>query len=97
MNKELLFGISVPLTGAGVVLLALMPLALPILVLTIVATVPRLVVGLVVALVLGVVAAPVIVVRRLLQHHGNGPTGGAQSSTTRYSENRWRSRIPRAS
>ncbi len=65
MSKETLIGIIMPLTGAGVLLFALMPLALPFLLLTIVATVPLLLVGLVVALVVGVIAAPVVVVRRL--------------------------------
>ena len=66
MSKETLIGIIMPLTGAGVLLFALMPLALPFLLLTIVATVPLLLVGLVVALVVGVIVAPVVVVRRLL-------------------------------
>jgi len=57
MSKETLFGITVPLTGLGVLLLALAPLALPFLILTIVAVAPLLLIGLLVGLVVAVFAA----------------------------------------
>lgn len=93
MSKETLFGITIPLAGAGVLLFALAPLALPFLVLTIAATLPLVAVGLVLALVAGVIAAPVVLVRRLLRRRARYEP----SSTTRYSTNLSRSRIPRAS
>lgn len=97
-HMETIAGIAVPLTGAGVILLALMPLALPIVVLTIAAAIPLLVGGLLVGLVVGVVAAPVVVVRRLLRHRRErGAPSGDYGSITRYSTYRSRSRIPRAS
>ncbi len=74
MSKETLFGITIPLTGAGVVLLALAPLALPFLVLTIAATIPLLLVGLAVGLVVAVVAAPVVGARRLLRRYRGTPS-----------------------
>jgi hypothetical protein len=101
MSSETLAGIAVPLTGAGVVLLALAPLALPIIILTIVATVPLILVGLVVALVVSVIAAPFVLVRRLLAGRDERPRRPVAqppaSSTTRWSTNRSRTRIPRAS
>ena len=93
MNNKTLFGITVPLSAAGVLLFTLAPLALPILVLTIVATVPLLLAGLAVALVVAVIAAPFAIVRRLL---------GRRASYEPESMIRWpakpsRWRIPRAS
>jgi hypothetical protein len=54
--------------GVGIILLALFPIALPIVVLTTVALVPLLIIGLVLALVIGVLAAPIVLLRRLLRH-----------------------------
>jgi hypothetical protein len=51
--------------GAGIVMTALFPLALPMLVLTLVATIPLLLIGLVGGLAVAVVAAPVVVLWRL--------------------------------
>ena len=93
MNNETLFGITVPLSAAGVLVFALAPLALPILILTIVATVPLLLVGLAVAVVVGVMVAPFVIVRRLLQRRASYEP----ASIIRRSTNLPRSRIPRAS
>ena len=51
--------------GAGIITMALFPLALPILLLTAAAAIPLLLLGLAVALVAAVVAGPLLLVRRL--------------------------------
>jgi hypothetical protein len=51
--------------GAGILLLALFPLSLPILILTLVAVLPLVVPLLAIALLAGVVALPVMLVRKL--------------------------------
>ena len=58
--------------GLGIVTMALFPLALPILILTIVALLPLLVPLLAIALVGAVIAGPVLLVRRLLRGRGRG-------------------------
>jgi hypothetical protein len=62
---ETIFGISTALTGGGVLTLALAPLALPILILTIAAVVPLLAVGLVLAIPVAVIAGVVSAVRAI--------------------------------
>jgi hypothetical protein len=60
--------------GGGILVVALAPLALPILVLTIVALLPLAVPLLAVGLVAGVIALPVILVRKLVRSvRGSGP------------------------
>ena len=66
------FGVASGIAGAGILLLALFPLALTIVILTTVALVPLLVIGLVAGVVIGVLAAPVLLVRRLLRSRGSG-------------------------
>lgn len=51
--------------GAGIITMALFPLALPIIALTAAAAIPLLLLGLAVALVVAVVAGPIILLRRL--------------------------------
>jgi hypothetical protein len=51
--------------GGGIITMALFPLALPILLLTAAAVIPLLLLGLAVALVVGVVAGPLLLLRRL--------------------------------
>jgi membrane protein implicated in regulation of membrane protease activity len=53
--------------GAGIVTVALFPLSIPILVLTAVALLPLLVPVLALGLIAGIVAAPVMLVRRLVR------------------------------
>lgn len=79
-RMETVAGIAAALTSGGVILFALAPLALPILILTLVATLPLLVVGLAVGLVLAILAAPVILVRRLRRRDGASPPSGARRS-----------------
>jgi hypothetical protein len=62
---ETIFGISTALTGGGVLTLALAPLALPILILTIAALVPLLAVGLVLAIPIAVIAGIVAAIRAI--------------------------------
>ncbi|HEY1238053.1 MAG TPA: hypothetical protein VGE91_06930 [Solirubrobacterales bacterium] len=60
--------------GAGILVVALAPLALPILILTIVALLPLAVPLLAVGLVVGVLAVPVILIRKLIRSvRGSGP------------------------
>ena len=60
--------------GAGILVVALAPLALPILILTIVALLPLALPLLAVGLVAGVVALPIMLVRRLARSvKGSGP------------------------
>jgi hypothetical protein len=60
--------------GAGILVVALAPLALPILILTIVALLPLAVPLLALGLVAGVIALPVILVRKLVRSvRGSGP------------------------
>jgi hypothetical protein len=58
--------------GLGIVVLALFPLSIPILVLTAVALVPLLVPVLALGIVAGVVAGPVLLVRRILRSRRRG-------------------------
>ena len=64
-KTEVVSGASVGLVGAGVVTVALFPLALPIILLTAAATVPLLVPALAAGLVLAVVAVPILLLRRV--------------------------------
>ena len=64
---EVIEGASRVLVGGGVVTLALFPLALPLIVLTVVAAVPFVVLGLGLALVAAILATPVLLVRRALR------------------------------
>jgi membrane protein implicated in regulation of membrane protease activity len=59
--------------GAGIITVALFPLAIPIVVLTVVALLPLLVPLAAIGLLAGVVAAPVMLVRRLRSRRGSGP------------------------
>jgi hypothetical protein len=52
--------------GGGILIVALFPVALPILLLTAAFVVPFLFAGLAIALVVGVAAAPILLLRRLL-------------------------------
>jgi membrane protein implicated in regulation of membrane protease activity len=61
---EVVHGVSEALVGGGVVTMALFPLALPIIILTVVATLPLLLVALAAGLVVALLAAPVLLVRR---------------------------------
>jgi hypothetical protein len=63
---EVVSGASVALVGLGALSFALIPLALPILILTVVATIPLLLPVVALALLGFVVAAPVLLVRRLI-------------------------------
>jgi hypothetical protein len=58
--------------GAGIITVALFPLAIPIVVLTAVALLPLLVPLAAIGLLAGVIAAPVMLVRRLLARPGSG-------------------------
>jgi hypothetical protein len=60
--------------GAGIIAVALFPLAIPIVVLTAVALLPLLVPLAAIGVLAGVVALPVMVVRRLRGHRASGPT-----------------------
>jgi hypothetical protein len=71
---ETIFGISTALTGGGVLTLALAPLALPILILTIAALVPLLAVGLVLAIPIALIAGVVSAVRAIARRVR--PSGG---------------------
>ena len=59
--------------GAGIITVALFPLAIPIVVLTAVALVPLLVPLAAIGLLAGVIAAPVLLVRRLRGRPASGP------------------------
>jgi uncharacterized membrane protein len=61
-------GTSAALVGIGVLVLALFPLAIPLLALTAVALIPLLVPVLALALVGAVLAAPALLVKRLSRH-----------------------------
>jgi hypothetical protein len=72
--------------GAGVVIMALFPLALPLLVLTVVATIPLVLIALAGALVVAAAAAPVLLVwslgrraMRALRSPRTAPSGGPPS------------------
>jgi hypothetical protein len=58
-------GVSGALVGGGIVTMALFPLALPILALTAVALLPLVLIGLAAGLVGAILAAPILLVRRL--------------------------------
>jgi hypothetical protein len=60
--------------GAGIIAVALFPLAIPIVVLTAVALLPLLVPLAAIGVLAGVVALPAMVVRRLRGHRASGPT-----------------------
>jgi uncharacterized membrane protein YhaH (DUF805 family) len=60
--------------GAGIITVALFPLAIPIVALTAVALLPLLVPLVVIGVLAGIVAAPVLLVRRLRGRRGSGPT-----------------------
>jgi hypothetical protein len=64
--------------GGGIVTLALFPLALPIIALTAIAVLPLLLIVLVPALLVAAVAAPILLVRRLVR--GRAPKAPARSS-----------------
>ena len=64
------------LVGGGLITLALFPLAIPILVLTAIAVLPFLLVPLAGALVAGLVAVPVLLVRRLVRSVKRPPRPG---------------------
>ena len=59
--------------GAGIITVALFPLAIPIVVLTAVALLPLLVPLVAIGLLAGVISAPVMLVRRLRGRPGSGP------------------------
>jgi hypothetical protein len=65
--RELVDGMLIVITGAGVVTLALAPLAIPILALTAVALVPLLIPLLLIPLAGGLIAAPILLARRLFR------------------------------
>lgn len=60
--------------GAGIIAVALFPLAIPIVVLTAVALLPLLVPLATIGILAGVVALPMMVVRRVREHRASGPT-----------------------
>jgi Flp pilus assembly protein TadB len=60
--------------GAGIIAVALFPLAIPIVVLAAVAVLPLLVPLAAIGIMAGVVALPVMVVRRLRKDRASGPT-----------------------
>ena len=70
-TNEVVSGASVALVGLGIVTFALFPLALPILILTAAATIPLLLPVVAIGLVLAVVAAPILLVRRLSGGRGS--------------------------
>lgn len=95
MSKETILGITTALAGAGVILLAMMPLALPFIVLTIAATLPLLVAGLAIAPIVGVIVAPVLLLRRLRRRAGT-PTNDRPPGA-RHNARAHASRAPRSS
>jgi hypothetical protein len=62
---DIVEGASGVLVGAGIVTMALFPLALPLIALIVVAALPLLLVALAVALIVAVVAAPILLLRRV--------------------------------
>ncbi len=64
-TAETVFGISTALTGIGILTVALAPLAMPILILTIASLLPLVVIGAAVALPIGLIAGLVLVIRAL--------------------------------
>jgi membrane protein implicated in regulation of membrane protease activity len=60
--------------GSGIVAVALFPLAIPIVALTAIALLPLLVPLVAIGVLAGVVAVPVMIVRRLRRRRGSGPT-----------------------
>ena len=65
-TAETVFGISTALTGIGILTVALAPLAMPILILTIASLLPLVVIGAAVALPIGLIAGLVLVIRALV-------------------------------
>jgi hypothetical protein len=64
-TAETLFGISTALTGLGILTVALAPLAMPILILTIAALLPLVLIGAAVALPIGLIAGLLLGIRAL--------------------------------
>jgi hypothetical protein len=79
----LAFGVASGTAGAGILLLALFSMALPIVVLTTVALVPLLVIGLVPVLIIAAVATPVALVRRLARRGLRSPKRERSESSAR--------------
>ena len=67
--------------GGGVLTLALFPLALPILLLTVAFVLPFALAGLAIALVVAVVAAPILLVRRLRSAMDRGAAADSHPDT----------------
>src|SRR6266480_2683348 len=67
---DLVEGASAALVGGGIVTLALFPLALPLIALTVVALIPLLVIALAFGLVVAVLAAPLLAARWLRRRMG---------------------------
>jgi hypothetical protein len=70
-SSDVFEGVSAVLVGGGAVTLALFPLALPIIALTVIAAIPLVLVALAAGLVAAAVAAPILLVRRLLRELGS--------------------------
>jgi membrane protein implicated in regulation of membrane protease activity len=60
-------GVSAALVGGGIVTMALFPLALPIIALTLVALLPLVVIGLALGLIAAVIVLPVLLIRHLVR------------------------------
>jgi hypothetical protein len=71
-NLELADELSTWLVGGGIVTMALFPLAVPIIALTVVAAIPLLVLALLGGLVAGVIALPLRLARRALRARRRG-------------------------
>jgi hypothetical protein len=74
-SMEVVNGASVALVGGGIVTIALFPLALPILILTLIAVIPFLVPVLALGLLAAIVVLPIRMLRRL--HRQDRPSGRA--------------------
>ena len=72
-TAETAFGIMTALTGLGVLTIALAPLAVPILILTVASLLPLLAVGLAIGLPIALIAAVWLAVRALLRRQRQAP------------------------